>query len=184
MRLGPKIVRWEECLRRLPPGPCTMAEVGVWQGGTCSRLLASHPELYMHLVDPWQQAEPGSSYANSGSINANKPHELARMKCLKRIASFAGRFTVHRMESTEAAPLVADASLDLVFIDADHSYDGVSTDIDAWLAKVKPSGWIGGHDYGAKPNGREFPGVQRAVDERFDIIEPGGDSTWWHRVVA
>lgn len=175
-----RVMRWNEVLARLPDGPCLMAEIGVWQGGTSERVLKGHGDVFMHLVDPWERASPGSSYALSGSINAHREHLTAYRRCISRVSRHDGRYKVHRMTSAEAAPLVADASLDLVFIDADHSYEGVASDIDLWRPKVKPSGWIGGHDYG--PKAREFPGVQRAVDERFDAIETGGDSTWWARL--
>lgn len=36
---------------------------------------------------------------------------------------------------------------DLVFIDADHSYEGATKDINAWYSKVRSGGIICGHDY-------------------------------------
>lgn len=65
--------------------------------------------------------------------------------------------------SWEVASLYGDRSLDLVFVDAGHSYGDVCKDIDAWLPKVKIGGLIAGHDY------VEWPGfgVIRAVNERF-----------------
>jgi cephalosporin hydroxylase len=67
------------------------------------------------------------------------------------------------MPSTEAAAFVVDGWADFVFIDAGHSYQAVLADIDAWQPKVRPGGWLGGHDHHPK-----FPGVIRAVGERFD----------------
>jgi predicted O-methyltransferase YrrM len=54
-----------------------------------------------------------------------------------------------------------DESLDFVFIDGDHSYEGVKTDIIDWWPKVKPNGILSGDDY----NYPGIPGVKRAVDE-------------------
>ena len=78
-----------------------------------------------------------------------------------------------RKHSVVAAADVTDGSLDFVFIDADHTYPAVVADIAAWWPKVKPGGWIGGHDYG-KP---EF-GVTGAVNEFATMrahmrVEPG-----------
>lgn len=50
----------------------------------------------------------------------------------------------------------------MVYIDADHNYEPVKADIRAWLPKVKPGGWITGHDYYWP-----FPGVLRAVCEEL-----------------
>lgn len=52
-----------------------------------------------------------------------------------------------RISSEEAAPRVADGSLDFVYIDGNHFYPAVKQDIDLWWPKVKSGGVIGGHDY-------------------------------------
>lgn len=69
---------------------------------------------------------------------------------------------VYWMTTNEAAPLVPDGWADFVFIDAAHGYEAVRDDIRLWAPKVKPGGWLGGHDYHPK-----FQGVIRAVDEAF-----------------
>ena len=65
---------------------------------------------------------------------------------------------------------------DFVFIDANHSYDHVRADIGAWRKKIKPTGFISGHDY----NHPRFPGVKTAVKEAFGNVEIGVDHTWFH----
>lgn len=52
-------------------------------------------------------------------------------------------------ESTRAASLFADGSLYFVFIDANHAYQHVLADLQAWYRKIAPGGEIGGHDYTA-----------------------------------
>jgi predicted O-methyltransferase YrrM len=61
----------------------------------------------------------------------------------------------------------------MVFIDADHTYEGVKEDISWAVRKGVPI--IAGHDYSDL-----WPGVQRAVDEAFrgDITVKG--SVWCH----
>jgi predicted O-methyltransferase YrrM len=51
--------------------------------------------------------------------------------------------------------------IDFLYIDADHSYDGVTADLEAWVPHVKPGGLIVGDDYG----NAIYPGVKRAWDE-------------------
>jgi hypothetical protein len=74
---------------------------------------------------------------------------------------------LHPCFSLDAATRYPDASLDYVYIDADHYYEAVCRDIDAWIPKVKPGGIIAGHDF------CEYPGygVMRAVTERFSRVD-------------
>lgn len=72
----------------------------------------------------------------------------------------------HRMLSVEAARLYADDSIDLVYIDANHTYVDVLADVEAWLPKVRGGGVIAGHDFTT-----EIPDVIRAVTDRFDRFE-------------
>ena len=60
---------------------------------------------------------------------------------------------------------------DIVWIDADHSYDAVARDIDLYRDKVKPGGIVCGHDY-------DWPEVHRAVHERYNNVESHADDVW------
>ena len=57
---------------------------------------------------------------------------------------------------------VEDESIDTLFIDGDHTYEGVKKDIEAWMPKVKKGGTIIFHDY---RRDKAHEGVQQAVDE-------------------
>jgi hypothetical protein len=65
----------------------------------------------------------------------------------------------HKNNSIDAADKI-DQLVDIVYIDALHTYDAVKADIKAWWPKIKPGGFLAGHDYHAK-----WPGVIQAVDE-------------------
>ena len=72
-------------------------------------------------------------------------------------------------------------TFDLVFIDADHSYETTKRDIELWAPKVKPGGILGGHDY----NNPDYPqwGVARAVTEfavsHVKEVELDREFTWF-----
>ena len=70
------------------------------------------------------------------------------------------------MNSWDVAVYYEDASLDFVFLDGDHSYDGLKKDIIAWLPKVKKGGIICGHDFCLADSG-----VIQAVTELFPYFE-------------
>ena len=76
-----------------------------------------------------------------------------------------------KMSSRAAAKYVRDGCLDLVFIDANHSYEAVKQDIELWLPKVRKGGIVSGHDYivteECPPRFAGYAGVKRAVDEFF-----------------
>lgn len=67
-----------------------------------------------------------------------------------------------RANSIDAAKCFAEKSLDFVFIDADHNFDSVYADINAWLPKICDGGTISGHDYG-----EESCDVKKVVDQIF-----------------
>lgn len=179
--------RSEEIIARLPTnGPLRGAEVGVLRGHNARVLLQQRPQLSLHLVDVWGQQPANSSYVRSRDGHARKSTAQWQQtfNAAKRAVNFAGdRVTFHRMQSSAAAAAVPDRSFDFVFVDADHSYDGCKRDLDAWLPKVKPGGWIGGHDYDHPREKRGHWGVKPAVDELADRlakpINVGRDFTWF-----
>lgn len=176
--------RWDEAVRRLPADrPTIAAEVGVWRGKMSEQLLAQRPQLTLLLVDLWRAGRPGDSWFESGSKMARESQASvdAVLAGVEKIAKrYAPRARIIRAYSTIAAEQVPDASLDLVFLDADHSQLAVLADIQAWRPKVRPGGWIGGHDYGSK----RFAGVEGAVLQAFRRaqVETGANSTWWVRL--
>jgi len=89
------------------------------------------------------------------------------------------RVTFLQGASDSVAKRFEDGSVDLVFLDADHSEDGVLRDLEAWLPKLRPGGIIAGHDYGA----RHHPGVKPAVDRVFrehsHPVRLAANKVWW-----
>ena len=73
-----------------------------------------------------------------------------------------------KMTSVEAAKL--GGFYDFVFIDADHSYEAVKADIEAWSPLTN---FICGHDYCNK-----WPGVMKAVDEIYPKAILTQDLCW------
>lgn len=156
------------------------AEIGVF-AGELSRRLLQRSDLTLYLVDSWS-AKHDQRYADSGDFHANLSQAKQDYFCrlTQQMVGFAGsRAKILRKDSVEAAKDIPDGSLDFVFIDADHSYEGCKADIEAWLPKVKPGGFISGHDY----ENTAFPkfGVKRAVDERFQEVTLGQNFTWMEK---
>lgn len=68
-----------------------------------------------------------------------------------------------RASFVDAVSAYEGKSLDFVFLDGDHTYDGTVKYLNSILPKMKPGGVLAGHDYDSV----DWPGVVRAVDERF-----------------
>lgn len=177
---GPR--RWDEILKRIPKDKKIIgAEIGILKGYNAREIIRNRPLITHIMVDPWDGNNKDDSYIKSQSDDS-KEDQAFFDRCYNiamiRIDNWKERANVMRMKSIEAAKCIDDNSLDYVFIDADHSYEGVKRDIKTWLPKVKIGGWIGGHDYDPR-----FAGVMKAVDEAFlgIEIEFGGDMTWFIR---
>lgn len=148
-----------------------VAEIGVFAGDLSRRLLARREDLTLKMIDSW--TVPRETYKASGDFHATLGAEQQEgyFALTRRVTAFAGdRAEIIRADSAEAAKLIADQSLDLVFLDAEHSYEGVKADISAYYAKVKSGGFISGHDY-ANDDEKFGPMVKRAVDE---FVEANG----------
>ena len=141
-------------------------EVGVYKGTMSKGLLETLPQLNLDLVDRYIVTPPGDSYFD-GSIKlarmSQQEFDSAFQDAKDNVVRFANRCTFYIMESREASKHIPNGSRDFIFIDADHSFIGVTNDLTYWVPKVKPGGWICGHDY-AHPDQGE---VKRAVEEFF-----------------
>ena len=167
------------------------AEIGVAIGQTSECLLQRH-DLKLIMVDSYRPSEEQTeAYKASGDRfgTLTKGEQDAHKRVAEEVTRFAEpRRALLNMDSLEAAKTIPDGSLDFVFIDADHSYEGASADISAWHTKVKPGGWLCGHDYWLVPDPSQSwtQGPKRAVDEfvaeRNLRLELGLNYTWFVRL--
>ena len=145
------------------------AEIGVEQGKTSKMLLSRMSKLHLILVDRWCVTPKGDSYFNGSRIMSrykDAEWQSVYKKAMANIAPYSGRITIYKTDSLTASQKVDDESLDFIFIDADHSYEGVCKDIDAWMPKVKPGGYVFFHDY---ENANTYTGVKEAIENRLGI---------------
>lgn len=133
------------------------AEIGVWQGGLSYHLLQTFPSLMWIAIDPWTPYNDKSSLDQTGMDNMYK-------QVCDKLAVFNRRICISRMTSLEAANFTSDLFLDMVYIDANHSYESVKEDLSSWYSKIKSGGIISGHDYSSTRKRT----VQRAVNEFFE----------------
>lgn len=169
-------------LRRSHPGADVLkgAEVGVFKGEMSAQLLLGHLGLHLIMADRWQQF-PGDFADPDFYTRPQSFFDEAKATALNATDFASDRRRVIAKKSVDAAKEVEDGSLDFVFIDADHSYEGCKADIEAWLPKLRPGGLLCGHDYERPKYPRE--GVKQAVDEFASAkrlaVERDKDNTWF-----
>jgi len=125
----------------------TMAEVGVRDGRTTFYLLDKCPDLIIYGID----------------LDTSKFFTSAVKE------KYGDRLVPIQGYSDQVANKIPQ--VDLVFIDADHGYEGCKKDIIAYTPQVKQNGLLTGHDI-------DYPGVNKAVRELVKKFDVGPNNVW------
>lgn len=118
-----------------------MVEIGAFQGESTTLFAHYVKPNKLYAIDPHVNGydkNDESSFANFENVVHNFLTRIKPFSCIEYIKDFSYN-VVNKFE---------DNSLDFVYIDGDHSYEGVKKDILSYLPKIKNGGYIGGHDLG------------------------------------
>ena len=118
--------------KRLSNRPLIGAEIGVMDAVNAENMLMYMPNLqHLYLIDPFTRG-----------------FEVHKPIALNRLEPFGNRKTLILKEfgncTNEDIP---ELSLDFIYIDGDHSYEGVKIDLEQAVRFVKSNGIICGHDF-------------------------------------
>jgi len=133
-------------------------EVGSYLGASSCCLAAAARERKAHLlcVDTWQNEGMSEGLRDTYG------------EFLQNVAPYRAWLTPLRGNSIDIASQT-DKTVDLLFLDGDHSYPGVVSDLTGWLPKLKFGSWLLMHDWGWAE------GVERAISEivvRIQVEKP------------
>jgi hypothetical protein len=149
---------YKSMVEKFPSGS-KFVEIGSWKGKSAAfmavEIINSKKNISFDCIDIWKI---DNKYIKDDNPESNILYEIF----IKNIQSLSNVINPIRMDSIEASKKYEDNSIDFVFIDANHDYDYVKKDIEAWFPKVKTGGVIAGHDYH-----KHWKGVVKAVDEFF-----------------
>jgi len=119
------------------------AEIGVHKGEFALQILRRWRGRRLWLIDPWSRQEDYRDGCNASDHVMQRRYESAQ----DRLRAHTSRTAFVRRRSDEAALGFSPASLDFVYIDANHAYVHAQRDLSLWYEKVRPGGLIAGHDY-------------------------------------
>ena len=148
------------------------AEIGVFRGENFFYLLDHCPQLSMVGVDAWRK-RPECTECCFGAAFSNVDMKACLQDVRNRSLDYGDRASIYHMESIEASDYFTHGYFDFVFIDASHDTQSVLADIEAWLPKVRPGGYLAGHDH-IHPG--VFPAVTQALPGARHVIT---DNCWF-----
>jgi hypothetical protein len=130
-----------------------IAELGVFKGDFSRELLEYFPFI-LWMVDTWQgQVSCGDKDGN----NIDRVSDMSEVY-LDILNEFDyANTSIYRGTSVDFLNAIEDDSLDCVYIDTTHEFEMTRDELMLSYDKVKPGGWITGHDYNVYE-------VQTAVD--------------------
>jgi tetratricopeptide (TPR) repeat protein len=140
-----------------------IGEVGSWKGRS-THALCSGSKGFVYAIDHFK----GSAEVGDATHGAND--DLVYSQFLSNTNKFKN-LRVNRKESSLAVNDYPNKFFDMVFIDAEHSYEGVKQDIKLWKPKAKFL--LCGHDWHPA-----WANVKRAVVESLGDVEVSG-SIWY-----
>lgn len=153
----------------------TFVEVGTAEGNNISNILDLLPEYKLEVwcVDPYEYYDEYKDDPKAKPSIIQWRHETARDTIFELD-------NVHhvRKYSEDAAPLFERRSIDMAFLDGNHTYEYVKQDINIWWPKVRAGGLLSGHDYKRKPWIGVIPAVNEFLDESDIELYDKDHVTW------
>lgn len=175
----PKVYGRQAFAAKFPKG-ARYVELGVFRGEFSNIVLHNAAPSKMILVDPWTVGDnssvPGKEYNSDWrkKVAYSSNADMAHVQSLFKNEIKSGKVELKRAFSYEVVNSFEPASIDLLYIDACHMYECVVRDMHEYFPKVKPGGYMCGHDYCADNTGGSAQGqcgalwnngVTIAVDE-------------------
>lgn len=121
-----------------------MVEVGVWKGDFAKYVLEQCEFIdRYYMVDPWSTLADWNKPFNVDALSFDAIYDEA----MEKTAFASERITVLRGRTQAVIDQIPDNSIDLAYIDGDHTLRGITIDLIKLLPKIKDYGLIGGDDF-------------------------------------
>jgi SAM-dependent methyltransferase len=156
-----------------------VAEIGIGYGTHAKYILKTTNVKTLHLIDPMTYYE-NDGFASDvmkqeADISGNNFNEMYAL-IQEELSPWSHRTKFYRVPSLGVTnEMIADESLDCIFLDGDHSYGAVYSDLQFWWKKLRSGGQLLGDDWWMQD-------VQRAVYDfanqnglHFEFLEKEGE---------
>lgn len=149
------------------------AEIGV--------CLAATTELFMKKVpniEKYYAIDSYPAYTDWNGADFNEERQsLMKQYAVDVLKPYADKIEFVYEDSTEYSQKVEDNSLDFIFIDGDHSYEGFLRDLQNYFSKVKSGGIVSGDDI-------SLVAIQKGLQEFFkgSKVEINTNNKMWYLV--
>jgi predicted O-methyltransferase YrrM len=154
------------------PKVSAIVEIGSYCGASGSIIAEHFPNSIIFCTDLWEK------YVEDCSVYDMDKQELELKEAEAIFDTVVLKYPniiKNKVSSRDFALNTADNSIDLIYIDGNHSYSAVKEDLEIWFPKIKSGGYITGHDF-------FWPSVRQALDEFFKgpPMEVFVDSSWMY----
>lgn len=145
-----------------------MVEIGCYLGISTELFAMFSKEIT--TVDLW-----GIDETYDGGENPKEYWPIIEKQARDRLSKYSN-VTIIKDKSSNASKNFENESLDLVYLDGNHSYFGLMDDIENWYNKINIGGVLSGHDYNQVE-------VKKVVDEivtKFNLsdLKVFDDTSW------
>jgi len=139
-----------------------IVELGVFEGFNFNLMIQHNPEVAIG-IDIW--LDDSVIARNDSGYSQEKLNKM--YNDVINLVADKPFVKIYREYTFDAVSRFPDEYFDLIYIDADHTYEGCKKDLIDWYPKIKKGGFFTGDDYShhrAKYTGIKF-GVIEAVNE-------------------
>jgi len=154
MQIGGLMTREElAVLCRMARSAQVITELGCFKGRSLAAMGLVNPRAELHGVDFF------------GDMS-HRNYEGSTLEATRKNLEGVGVTAEFHVGTTDEIAPGFGHKIDLLHIDAGHSYEECTRDLENWAPKINPGGGLCVHDYGPARNEKlERPEVQQAVDD-------------------
>jgi hypothetical protein len=133
-----------EMVKSLPKN-LIIAELGVFNGNFSNTIMEFCEPEELVLIDLWE--DKNISCGDADGNNEEIENGIILYESVKNKFVNNKNVKIHKEDTITALSKYPDDYFDMIYVDADHKYNGCLLDLEMSYKKVKNGGYIMGHDY-------------------------------------